>query len=127
MSEWLDKVPTFWKNSSLLYVRIYIGEAGFLSRMDIPASLREDTAAAITFVRQTTSERLLTCTPSVRLIAVKLIDETSWWRVQRNGDGEPGRRLVPISRDVGHHVEAYLYSEEFEQTLVLDESRFDHR
>ncbi|KAH9930846.1 uncharacterized protein B0H18DRAFT_991563 [Fomitopsis serialis] len=119
VSEWLDKVPRFWTDSDLLYVRIFIRETDFLSRMNTSIPFREDDAAAMAYVKQTVSAHLLACVPTVRLIAIKLMNETSWWRAQQGGEGGP-RHLVPISSDVGHHVETYLYSEEFEQSMVFD-------
>ena len=103
----------------MVYVRFAIHQPGFLSAMRVPEVLEHDTDLAMTYVRATISAKLLACVPSLHMIAVNLLDNTSWWSIQRSEDnGE--RSLVPISRDAGRRVEAYLYSEEYEKTLAFD-------
>ncbi|EPS98381.1 hypothetical protein FOMPIDRAFT_1051599 [Fomitopsis schrenkii] len=116
---WLDKVPTFWAESSLVYVRFSVHEPDFLSEMRVPEALQYDSDRAMTYARETISARLFAGVPSLRMLAVKLPDNISWWRIQHAEDnGE--RNLLPISRDVGRRVEAYLYSEEYERKLTFD-------
>ena len=106
----------------MVYVCIRIHEAGVFSGMQVPEALQDNPDSAVTFAREKISRGLLACVPSLCMVAVRLLDNTSWWRIQ-GGEGKNGRNLVPISGDTGRRVEAYLYSEEYERTLELDGKR----